>query len=279
MHQHQQQEETKQVRGQDQDQEHSKISPVVVVETSSIRFLPQQDPLIDMAPYFLHKNLKRLSTLCTIFGATTRAFLAPKRARDGTPVAPAAPATSPLPATPLLFDPPMQLLQLTPSPTGKGLAKFEVTRAAAGKISSFSTADGPFYTIVLHGKARQGKSTLLSLFVREWFQGTPHANAVRNFKFEAAGGPVSHTKGQYFTAFKWYETTPGGGAATSFKGTIFLVDSEGTGGASTECPNFDQKLFSIAKLESQVRNVFYRDDEEQFFRRGFLFGSRNNIRQ
>lgn len=95
-----------------------------------------------------------------------------------------------------------------------------------------------FYTVVLHGKKREGKSTLLSLFVREWFQGSP--GAIAAFKFSTAGGPRSHTKGQWFTMFKWNG------------GTVLVVDSEGTGNVDRSAHNFDGKLFTFARLQSQV---------------------------
>ena len=143
----------------------------------------------------------------------------------------------------------------------------------------FQTLEGPIYMVVLHGKARQGKSTLLSLFVKEWYRNSPHEVQANSFKFETRDGFISHTKGQWFTALRWNDNG-------LFKGTILLVDSEGTGdgkradearAAADEGEDgelalgedgepkrkavgiFDAKLWAVARMESQVQLSFHRN--------------------
>lgn len=108
-----------------------------------------------------------------------------------------------------------------------------------------------FYTVTIHGKMRTGKSTLLSLFVREWFRGTPLEREVSGFKFDTASGPRSHTRGQKFVALRWLDHN------NVFKGTVLLVDSEGTGepARAASVGLFDLRLFSVARLQSQVGGV------------------------
>ena len=110
---------------------------------------------------------------------------------------------------------------------------FSITPEAESVLKGL---EGPFYTVVLHGHARSGKSTLLTLLVREWFRNTPHADAAASFRFFVKTSPetassdsgTQHGSGsrtlikcaQWFTALRWYD------ADGSFRATVLLIDSE-----------------------------------------------------
>ena len=66
-------------------------------------------------------------------------------------------------------------LSTTPLPAVTGPTKFIEVDDVRGRLelsddarAVFQQLVGPVYVVVLHGQERSGKSTLLSLFVREW---------------------------------------------------------------------------------------------------------------
>lgn len=158
--------------------------------------------------------------------------------------------------------------------------QFELTVAARELMADL---EGPFYTVALHGKARTGKSTLLSLLVREWFSNTRYAAATNRFQFPTRGGFHTHTRGQWFTALRWEDDVTG-----QFIGTVLIIDSEGTGTgggpsssssrrtgrpagakAKAAAAAFDGKMFALARMQSQVLILrpagLGQDSEEEFF--------------
>lgn len=137
---------------------------------------------------------------------------------------------------------------------------FSITPEAESVLKGL---EGPFYTVVLHGHARSGKSTLLTLLVREWFRNTPHADAAASFRFFVKTSPetassdsgTQHGSGsrtlikcaQWFTALRWYD------ADGSFRATVLLIDSEAGVYQGTVFAGFlAAQIQAVAHLQSNV---------------------------
>lgn len=145
------------------------------LSTRVFRRVPER---VDMT--FLRERFSLLSFVLFLSANIAHGFLAAAaRDRSRTPAprggAGAAPAPKTVGSTP----------RAKISPSGRALSvstplelfsydatdgEFSLTPAAKDALGKLP--DGPIYTVVVHGKIRQGKSTLLSLIVREWFRGT-----------------------------------------------------------------------------------------------------------